>query len=100
MSQQPVPPGEKPRAEPEIIPPGAPDARFEGAAQWSSGTQRVYVARIGPFGFFLIALAVAALAILLLVVAVGAFLLWVPVAAALLAVAALSGLWRRPRSSG
>jgi hypothetical protein len=98
MDKQPVPLGDKPRVEPEIIPPGAADARWDdGRVRWSSGTQRVYVARIGPFGFFLIALAVAALAVLVLVLIVGAFLLWIPVAAVLLAIAVLSSLWRGRR---
>jgi len=99
MDRQPVPLGDKPRVEPEIIPPGETDTGWDGAPRWSaSGSHRVYVARIGPIGFLLIALAVAALAVVVLVLIVGAFLLWIPVAGVLLAVAVLSGLLRgRPR---
>jgi len=98
MAERPVPTGEKPKVEPEIIPPGAADARRDGAFRWSSGaTHRVYVTRIGPFGFFLIALAVAALALLVMILIVGAFLLWIPVAGLLLALAVISGRWRGRR---
>jgi hypothetical protein len=98
MEQRPIPAGEKPRVEPEIIPPGDAAARWGGSPDWSSGaTHRVYVAKIGPFGFFLIALAVAALAVLVLVLILGAFLLWIPIAGLLLAAAVLSGLLRGRR---
>jgi hypothetical protein len=99
MAERPVPTGDKPRTEPEIIPPGATDARWNGAPRWSSaGTYRVHVTRIGPFGFFLIALAIAALAVLLLILVLGAFLLWIPIAGLLLAIAVISGLWRGRRA--
>jgi hypothetical protein len=99
MDERPVPQGEKPRIEPEIIPPGQAEARWDGSPRWSSGaTHRVYVTRIGPFGFFLIAAAVVAFAILVLLVMVGAFLLWIPIAGLLLAVAVVSGLLRGSRA--
>jgi hypothetical protein len=94
MDQRPVPAGEKPRVEPEIIPPGVADARRDGSRWSTDATHRIYVAKIGPLGFFLIALAVAALAVLMLVLIVGAFLLWIPIAGLLLAAAVLSGLLR------
>ncbi len=96
MNQRPVPGGEKPRHEPEIIPPGAAGARWDPSPRWSSarGTQRIYVAKIGPFGFLLMALAVAALAALVVVLIVGAFLIWIPIAGLLLAAAVMSGLLR------
>jgi hypothetical protein len=98
MDQRPVPRGEKPRIEPEIILPGEAETRWDGAAGWSSaGTQRIYVAKIGPLGFFLIALVVAAVAVLALVLALGAVLLWIPVAGLLLAIAVISGMWRSRR---
>jgi hypothetical protein len=100
MDQRPVPAGEKPRVEPEIIPPGEADARRDGAPRWSASgaTHRVYVARIGPLGFFLIALALAAFATLVAVLMLGAFLLWIPIAGLLLAFAVVSGLWRGRRA--
>ena len=98
MAERPVPTGEKPKLEPEIIPPGEADARWDGAARWSStGTYRVHVTRIGPLGFLLIALAVAVLAVLVLILVLGAFLIWIPIAGLLLAAAVISGLWRGRR---
>jgi hypothetical protein len=98
MAERPVPTGEKPKVEPEIIPPGAADERWGGAPRRSSsGNYRVHVTRIGPFGFFLIALAVAVFVVLLLLLVLGAFLLWIPIAGLLLAAAVISGLWRGRR---
>jgi hypothetical protein len=98
MNQRPIPSGEKPKAEPEILPPGETDLRWDGASGWSAhGAQRVYVARIGPFGIVLIAIAVAAIALVILVLVLGAFLLWIPVAGLLLAIAVISGMWRGRR---
>jgi len=85
---------EQPRIEPEIIPPGE--------AHWAqtnfSGGQRVYAARIGPFGFAAFALVAAALAIMAILLALGAFLILVPLAGLLLAAAVgsrlLSNRWR------
>ncbi|MFL5098049.1 MAG: hypothetical protein ACJ8ES_22325, partial [Xanthobacteraceae bacterium] len=73
--ERPVPDANRPRVEPEIIPPGQPDPRSRrGPAFDGHGTQRVYVARVGPFGFAMVALAVAlvlALVFLLVLVTAG-----------------------------
>ena len=89
---------ERPRVEPEIIPPSDVRARRAGSFD---GTQRVYVARVGPFGFAMVALAIAALAMLLFLLVLGAFVILVPLAGLLLAVIIAVGLfrvliWRRP----
>jgi len=92
---------ERPRAEPEIIPPER--GRRVGEADWPPaygftqmrGTQRVYVGRIGPLGFVLVMLIVGLLAAVLLLLLIGAALLWIPVVAVLVVVAAVSGLLRR-----
>jgi hypothetical protein len=98
MNDRPVPGAERPRIEPEIIPPSDGDVRsgwdgsrphFEGR-----GTQRIYVARLGPFGFAMVALVAALLAALALLVVVGAFVILVPLAGALLAIAVFVGLVR------
>ena len=100
MSEQgPTPPSNRPRAEPEIIPPGAPfpprgddpfNARF---------TQRIYIARPGPFGLLLVAAAVIIIAVVILLLLVGAVLIWIPVVGLMIAVAIVSGMvrsrWRR-----
>ena len=89
---------EHPRVEPEIIPPS--DVRSRQAGSFD-GTQRVYVARVGPFGFAMVALAIAALAMLLFLLVLGAFVILIPLAGLLLAVIIAVGLfrvliWRRP----
>jgi hypothetical protein len=93
MAQRPVPGPEQPRSEPEIIPPGDADAR----ARWSfdgRGTHRVYVAKVGPFGFVLLAFVIAALIGLVLLFLVGAFVILIPLAGLLLAVAVVTSFLR------
>src|SRR6516225_9547956 len=68
---------EQPRVEPEIIPPS--DVRSRRAGSFD-GTQRVYVARVGPFGFAMVALAIAALAMLLFLLVLGAFVILISLA--------------------
>ena len=91
---------EQPRSEPEIIPPerAVDDDMGRAARLWSfrdgGEYHRIYVARIGPFGIFLIALAAAALSILILLFVVGAFLIWIPIVGLLVAAAILSSLLR------
>ena len=88
---------ELPRVEPEIIP---PDREGRGAdwrrAAWrpygpneAAGMHRVYVARIGPFGFAMLTLAFAILAAAFLLIFAGAILLWLPVVALLIVVGAI-----------
>src|SRR5438105_15080794 len=67
---------EQPRVEPEIIPPS--DVRSRRAGGSFDGTQRVYVARVGPFGFAMVALAIAALAMLLFLLVLAAFVSLIP----------------------
>lgn len=92
---------ERPRVEPEIIPPDRRRGRNDRG--WPPpygfdemrGTHRVYVGRIGSFGFVLIMLAVGLLAAVLLLILIGTALIWIPVVAVLVIVAAISGLLRR-----
>jgi len=81
------PPPERPRVEPEIIPP-------DRGRQSGGETYRVYVRRIGPFGMVMITVALAVVAALLVVLMLGAFLLWIPFLVALVVVAAISRLLR------
>ncbi len=95
---------ERPRTEPEIIPPdrsGGPNDRgppwpppSHGYTQMH-GTHRIYVSRIGPLGFALVMLIVGLLAAVMLLALIGAALIWIPVVAVLVIVAAISGLLRR-----
>jgi hypothetical protein len=71
MNQRPGPGTEQPRVEPEIIPPSDVRSRRADERMSFDGTQRVYVARVGPFGFAMVALAIAALAMLLFLLVLG-----------------------------
>jgi ABC-type transport system involved in cytochrome bd biosynthesis fused ATPase/permease subunit len=94
MEQRP----DKPRSEPEIIPPGEADARpRRGDARiWSSvdGRQRIYVARLGPFGFAMVALAVAVIAALVFLLVLGAFVIFIPLVGLLLAAVVITSMLR------
>jgi hypothetical protein len=89
---------EYPRSEPEIIPPDRvrEEEMRRAARLWSDrvGYQRIYVGRVGPFGFFLIALAASAIAILLFLFVIGAFLIWIPIVGLVVAALILSSLLR------
>ena len=93
---------ELPRVEPEIIPPdrqerGGPGRGFDWRRPaWrpdgqneTAGMHRVYVTRIGPFGFVLLTMTFAILAAAILLVFAGAILLWLPVVALLIVVGAI-----------
>jgi hypothetical protein len=96
MDQRPVPGSEQPRSEPEIIPPGeqAARSRWVDGRTWSSGTQRIYVARVGPFGFAMVALAIAVIAALVFLLVLGAFVILIPLAGLLLAAAVITSMLR------
>lgn len=96
---------ERPRAEPEIIPPGAPDPRRPGAQagpeDFSGGTVFITVdqdgrtryARIKPPGPFAVAMGLIVLAVIvgaILLVALGMVLFWVPVVVITIAVLVFS----------
>lgn len=94
---------ERPRAEPEILPPD----RDGGRANWRRAplrrdgfdeihsTHRVYVGRVGPFGIALLLLAIAAVIAIILIVVLGAVLIWIPLIAVAVVMAALFRLFRR-----
>jgi hypothetical protein len=94
MADDPKP--ERPRVEPEIIPPGRDQSPWRSDTfTQSHGSQRIYVTKIGPFGFTLLLLALAALAAVIVVAIIGAFLIWIPVVALLVVVAAAFRFLRR-----
>jgi hypothetical protein len=93
MVEQNLPP-ERPRAEPEIIPPdhGGGRSPWRGREFTDFGaTHRIYVSRLGPFGGILLVLALVVLAVL------GALLIWIPIVAFIALVATLSGVLRLRR---
>jgi hypothetical protein len=101
MDRRPKPEAEKPRSEPEIIP---PDHAGRRSAHGSSrarifvdthGTERVFIATPGPLGIILVALIAGILSAVLLILLLGAFLIWVPLVVFFVAGAIVSGILRR-----
>ena len=91
---------ERPRYEPEIIPPGgAPDrsAWRKDSFGETNATHRIYVRRLGPFAGILLLAAIVVVAVIALLAFLGALLLWVPLLAFVVLIAAVSGLWRARR---
>jgi hypothetical protein len=96
---------ERPRAEPEIIPPDRPGTERAGrsstraSAVWISvgpdGTQRVQFAKPGLLSLFLFSLVVALLVAIILFVLFGAALILIPVAVLLFAAGGIVALWQR-----
>jgi hypothetical protein len=101
---------ERPRTEPEIIPPGRATGRDGNPpdnppwkATWQTGwgqdgtwrTQRVFVMRPGPLGFAILMLALALIVAAIVITVIGAFLIWIPVVALFVAVAAVYRFLRR-----
>ena len=94
---------ERPRAEPEIIPPDrtnrVPDWQRStwrpSGSTWMGGTQRIYVGRIGPVGLALLILMIGILTALILLTVVGAVLLWIPILVLAVAAGAIFRLLRR-----
>ena len=88
MDQQPVRRAEQPRIDPEIIPPGESLRRGDGP--FERGTHRIYVARLGPVGFFILTLMAALIGALVLLLVLGTFVVLLPVAGLLVAVGLLT----------
>ena len=57
-------------------------------------THRIYVSRIGPFGFALMMLVLGLFAAIMLVILIGTAMIWIPIAAVFLVIAAVSRIWR------
>ena len=84
-----MPRAEKPRSEPEIIPPDH--------AERGTPRARVYVARLGPLGVILTILATSILAAVMLVLLFATFLIWVPLVILFIAGAIIFGFLRHLR---
>jgi hypothetical protein len=107
MNERRVPAGEKPRAEPEIIPPDRGDRQLRSGAAGirvflsGGGGRYIYVARLGPLGMVVLALMIGILFAITLVLVLGAFLIWIPLVGLLVAAAIVSSLlrayFRQPR---
>jgi hypothetical protein len=92
---------ERPRVEPEIIPP----ARSHGGSDWRahaaypyepawSATHRIYVGRFGPIAIVLMLLIAGFIAAAILSMLIGAVLLWIPLVAFLVVAGAIVRLLR------
>ena len=98
-------PPERPRAEPEIIPPDRSGRRSDWRnSPWGGDgfgrtrtTHRVYVTRMGPVGIFLLLLAIAAIVAIVMVAILGAVLIWIPLVAVAIV---LAGVFRLLRGFG
>ena len=108
-------PPERPRTEPEIIPPDRTGGRggnspWQATRQtgtWQTGwnpdggqdgawrTQRVFVMRPGPLGFAVLVLVLGLIVAAIVLTVIGAFLIWIPVVALFVAVAAVFRFLRR-----
>ena len=104
---------ERPRVEPEIIPPDRTLNRSDRRQQtwrqqtwrqqtWqpffstaADETHRIYVAKLGPFGIALLMLILGVVAAVILLAVIGAVLIWIPAVVLLVAVGALFRLFRR-----
>jgi hypothetical protein len=93
---------ERPRVEPEIIPPDRTGRGGRGQGwppygykQNGADAQRIFVTRIGPLGFGLFMLVAGLFAAVLLLLLIGTALIWLPFVAAILIVGAVVGVLRR-----
>lgn len=99
------PPVERPRVEPEIIPPRSQahqrsfDSLFIRVEEGDDGIRRIHVKKPGPFTIILILLAAGTLGALFFVLLAGLMLLWIPLVVVGILVAMFSGtardLWSR-----
>jgi uncharacterized protein (DUF697 family) len=85
---------ERPRSEPEIIPPGHPDGRSMRDEN-HRGTERIYITSLGPFSVILLGLLTALIAALMLIVLLGTAVVWIPIAILFVAAAMFSNLLGR-----
>jgi hypothetical protein len=107
MNERRLPAGEKPRSEPEVIPPDRGDRQSRSSVAGirvfldGGGVRQIYITRLGPLGMVALALMVGILFAITLVLVLGAFLIWIPLVGLLVAAAIISGLlrayFRQPR---
>jgi len=98
-NQRSKPPVERPKVEPEIIPPGSPDGR-EARIWLTRGDRRVRFRHIETRGLLAIVLALLIFGVVLvalLIFLVGVVVLWIPMALGLAAVLTLLSLFRARR---
>jgi hypothetical protein len=96
---RPTPPSERPKVEPEIIPPGAPSG--PRARIWPSADDRharfIRIETRGPFAIVLALLVLAVVFVALLALLLGVVLLWIPLALGFAVALIVSWLFRGRR---
>jgi len=87
---------EKPRSEPEIIPPGRAEGETPRVQVFvgTHGTERVYAGKASPLGIILVTLIAGLLLAAILVLLLGAFLFLLPLAVLFVTGALVVGLVR------
>lgn len=95
---------ERPRLEPEIIPPGLGRAGW-GDQRWPNETRsfgsesgityRIHIARLGPVAIAMLLLLMGVIGVAILLTVVGAMLVWIPLVGLLVGAGALYRLLRR-----
>jgi hypothetical protein len=89
MARRPIQPYEQPAVEPEIIPPDHHGAAWDSRTAPPGGFfgvrygERVYTARLGPFGLGLFAALAVLLVIAVVVLLLSALVIWIPILALL-----------------
>jgi hypothetical protein len=87
---------ERPRSEPEIIPPDNQPYSEILASKTTHGPSRIHVTRLGPFGIILLAAAIGAILMLAVVLLLGFFLIWIlPLIVTLIIIAVVIRFARR-----
>ena len=95
---------ERPRSEPEIIPPGQAGGRTHRIwfAMDDDGTRRIYVAQPGPFTIILALAVLGLIALVMLIVLLSVAVIWIPVVIILVGTLVLSltfsRYWQRFRN--
>ena len=97
MSKSPKPPGEDPRSEPEVIPPGQAEQGTPRMRVFAD-TQRIYIGKPWPLGLILLTSIIGGIIGLLsaamLVLLFGVFLFWLPLVVLFITSAIVAGLLR------
>jgi hypothetical protein len=100
MARKSMTPVERPAAEPEILPPESPRSAWkarngaEGGFFGARYGQRVYVAKVGPWGLAMVGALALLIAIAAVVFIIGALLFWIPIVAVLVLAGLLIGKLR------
>jgi hypothetical protein len=101
MARRPIQPYEQPAVEPEIIPPDHHGSAWDSRTAPPGGFfgvrygERVYAARIGPFGLGLMAALAVLLVLAVVLFLISALLVWIPIVALLVFGGAIATWLRR-----